>query len=64
MGKKRRILQQVIGTLMALTVAGCLTAWFVMQRERPWLAFYVACCGGVMLVNLLLLLIFVRKNVK
>jgi hypothetical protein len=50
--------------LMALTVAGCLTAWFAMQRERPWLAFYIACCGGVMLVNLVILLIFVRRNVK
>jgi hypothetical protein len=64
MGKKRRILQQVIFTLMALTGAGCLIAWFMMRHDRPWLAFYVACCGGVMLVNLAFLLIFVRKNVK
>ncbi|MDR1103676.1 MAG: hypothetical protein LBL42_07955 [Tannerella sp.] len=64
MEKKRRILQRVIFILMALTVAGCLIAWLVMQRERPWLAFYIACCGGVMLVNLVILLVFVRKNVK
>ncbi|MDR1336437.1 MAG: hypothetical protein LBK22_06380 [Tannerella sp.] len=64
MGKRRRILQRVVFMLMALTVAGCLTAWFAMQRERPWLAFYIACCGGVMLVNLVILLIFVRRNVK
>jgi drug/metabolite transporter superfamily protein YnfA len=64
MGKRRRILQQVIFILMALTGVGCLTVWLVMRHDRPWLAFYVACCGGVMLVNLLLLLIFVRKNVK
>jgi zinc transporter ZupT len=52
MGKKRRILQQVIFTLMALTGgASCLIAWFVMRHDRSWLAFYVACGGGVMLVK-------------
>ncbi|MDR2138015.1 MAG: hypothetical protein LBP50_00445 [Tannerella sp.] len=64
MGKKKHLLQQVIFTLMALTATGCSTAWFVMRREQPWLAFYVACCGGIMLINLLILLIFVRRNMK
>ncbi|MDR2042238.1 MAG: hypothetical protein LBP98_07985 [Tannerella sp.] len=64
MGKRRSILQQVIFILMALTGTGCPAAWFVMRYERPWLAFYIVCCGGVMLVNLLFLLIFVRKNIN
>ena len=64
MSKKRTILLKIIRTLIALTFAGGLAAWYVMQRERPWAAFYVACCCGVMAVNLIILLIFVRKNVK
>jgi zinc transporter ZupT len=65
MGSKRRtVIQRVTVALMTLTVAGCTVAWFAMRDGKPWLAFYVACCGGVMTVNLILVLLFVRRNVK
>ncbi|MDR2469194.1 MAG: hypothetical protein LBD27_01775 [Tannerella sp.] len=64
MGKKGKIVRQVIYVLMAATALGCVAAYLVMRGERPWLAFYVACCGGVMIANLTILLLFMRRNMK
>ncbi|MDR3260207.1 MAG: hypothetical protein LBT78_00050 [Tannerella sp.] len=61
--KKRRIIQRVILILMALVGLACLILYLALRPEKPWMAFYVACCGGVLIVNLLIVLIFVRKNV-
>jgi hypothetical protein len=35
-----------------------------MKPEKPWLAFYVACCGGVLVFNFLISLFLVNKNFK
>ena len=64
MGKRGKIIRRVIYFLMAATAVGCAAAYFMMRGDRPWLAFYVACCGGVMIANLMILLLFVRRNIK
>ena len=33
-------------------------------KEKEWMAFYVVCCGGVLIVNLILMMIFVAKNIR
>jgi hypothetical protein len=62
MGKRSNI-QRVILILMVLVGLASLILYLAFRPEKPWMAFYVACCGGVLIVNLLIILIFVRKNV-
>ncbi|MDR1781104.1 MAG: hypothetical protein LBR50_10330 [Tannerella sp.] len=61
---KRKTIQRIILILMALIVVAATVAYFILQADKPWMAFYIACCGGVLAVNLVIMLIFVRKNVK
>jgi hypothetical protein len=49
---------------MALIAIASAIAYFVIVQDREWLAFYVACCGGVLIVNLIILAVFVYKNFK
>ncbi|MDR1407843.1 MAG: hypothetical protein LBJ23_07345 [Tannerella sp.] len=62
--KKRTLMQRIIFILMALIVAAASISYFILEPRKPWLAFYVACCGGVLAANLIIALIFVRKNFK
>ncbi|MDR1747045.1 MAG: hypothetical protein LBR49_07225 [Tannerella sp.] len=62
--KKRVVISRILLILMGLIVIAAIVAYFILQPDKPWLAFYVACCAGVCVVNLVICLIFVRKNVK
>jgi len=62
MNRKRTI--RIIVIIIGLIVIATLVAYFVYRPEREWLAFYIACCGGVLVVNLILSIIFVSKNFK
>ncbi|MDR1602874.1 MAG: hypothetical protein LBS42_10660 [Tannerella sp.] len=62
--KKKNIIQRTILIMMALIAIAAGVSYFVLEREKPWMAFYVACCGGVLIINLVIILIFVRKNIK
>lgn len=42
---------------------GSMIMYFVLKPEKPWMAFYVACCGGILIVNLILSMIFIKKNI-
>jgi hypothetical protein len=64
MKQKRAIIQRILFGLIALIASSGTIFYFVLERDKPWTAFYVACCCGVLIVNLILILIFVRKNVK
>ncbi|MDR1332393.1 MAG: hypothetical protein LBK07_09870 [Tannerella sp.] len=57
-------MQRIILVLMALIAVAAGVLYFIFEAERPWIAFYVACCGGVLVVNLIIMLIFVRRNIK
>ena len=69
--KKQSILR-VIYILMALIAIASVIAYFVLVREnveitdeqKEWLAIYITFIGGVLIVNLLFIGIFVHKNLK
>ncbi|ETK09554.1 hypothetical protein T231_09175 [Tannerella sp. oral taxon BU063 isolate Cell 6/7/9] len=53
-----------MAVLMGLITVGTTVAYFVLRPDREWLAFYVACCGGVLVVNLGLMMVFAAKNIR
>ena len=63
MNKKTLITRVLIG-LIAITVIASVIAYFILKPEKPWMAFYVACCGGVLVFNFLISLFLVNKNLK
>ena len=60
----KKTLTRVLLGLTAITVVGTAIAYFVIKPEKPWLAFYVACCGGVLVFNFLVSLFLINKNLK
>lgn len=54
----------VLSTLAALILITTLVLYFIYKPEKPWVAFYIACCGGVLIINLTLSVGFVYKNFK
>ncbi|MDH6342878.1 zinc transporter ZupT [Parabacteroides sp. PFB2-12] len=63
MKKKKRIIR-ILVIIAAIIAIAATIAYFVLEPEKPWLAFYIACCGGVLVVNFILSIIFVNKNFK
>jgi len=57
----KKIIQRVLIGLIVIIVIASVICYMVLQ---PWKAFYLACCGGVIIINLLLSLFFVSKNFK
>ena len=60
---KKTFTRALVG-LAVLTDVATLIAYFVLRTEKPWLAFYVGCCGGVLVFNFLISLFLVNKNFK
>ena len=60
---KRKIIR-ILLIIIALIIIGATIAYFFYEPEKPWLAFYIACCGGVLVLNLLFSIYFIRKNFK
>ena len=60
----KKTLTRVLLGLIALTTVATVIAYFVIKPDRPWMAFYVACCGGVLVFNFLISLFLVNKNLK
>lgn len=60
----KKTLTRVLFGLIAVTIVATVIAYFVIRPERPWMAFYVACCGGVLVFNFLISLFLVNKNLK
>ena len=60
----KKTLTRVLLWLIAITTVATVIAYFVIKPEKPWLAFYVACCGGVLVFNFLISLFLVNKNFK
>ena len=58
---KKTFTRVLIG-LSVITAVATLITYFVMKPEKPWLAFYVACCGGVLVFNFLISLFLVNKR--
>ena len=60
----KKTLTRVLFGLIAVTIVATVIAYFVIKPDRPWMAFYVACCGGVLVFNFLISLFLVNKNLK
>ena len=60
----KKTLTRVLLGLIASTTVATVIAYFVIKPDRPWMAFYVACCGGVLVFNFLISLFLVNKNLK
>ncbi|MCS2426560.1 hypothetical protein [Parabacteroides goldsteinii] len=60
----KKTLTRVLTGLIILTVIATVITYFVMKPDRPWMAFYIACCGGVLVFNFLISLFLVNKNLK
>ena len=60
----KKTLTRVLFGLIAVTIVATVIAYFAIRPERPWMAFYVACCGGVLVFNFLISLFLVNKNLK
>ena len=60
----KKTFTRVLLGLIAITTVATVTAYFVIKPDRPWMAFYVACCGGVLVFNFLISLFLVNKNLK
>ena len=62
--KKKKIIIRILVVLLLLTVMATTIAYFMLEGEKPWLAFYIACSGGVLAFNFLISLFFLFKNSK
>lgn len=60
----KKTLTRVLIGLIILSVIATVITYFVMKPDRPWMAFYMACCGGVLVFNFLISLFLVNKNLK
>lgn len=60
----KKTLTRVLIGLIVITSLGTVITYFVMKPDKPWMAFYVACCGGVLVFNFLISLFLVNKNLK
>lgn len=61
---KRKIILRILSVLIVLIGLASAVAYFVLRPEKEWMALYVVCCGGVLIVNLILMMIFVAKNIR
>ena len=60
----KKTLTRVLLGLIAITTVATVIAYFVIKPDRPWMAFYVACCGGVRVLNFMIYLFVGNKNLK
>ena len=60
----KKTLTRVLLGLIAITTVATVIAYFEIKPDRPRMAFYVACCGGVLVSNFLISLFLVNKNLK
>ncbi|MDR0348107.1 MAG: hypothetical protein LBH90_01265 [Tannerella sp.] len=60
---RKKIIRVLLIVIMLILIA-TVVVYFIFRKEREWLAFYMACGGGVLIVNLILSVIFVDKNFR
>lgn len=60
----KKTLSRILIGLSIITAVASVITYFVLERDRPWMAFYLACCGGVLVFNFLISLFLVNKNLK
>ncbi|MDR0349761.1 MAG: hypothetical protein LBH90_09770 [Tannerella sp.] len=63
MTKKKTIIL-ILSVLIGIALIGSVVTYFILQPDKPWTALFVAGMGGIIIVNLFLILFFVNKNLK
>jgi putative flippase GtrA len=61
---RRKIFTSLFAGLAALAAIVSTIAYFLLRVEKPWMAFFIACCGGLLVINFLFSLFLVRKNFR
>ena len=61
--RRTTVIKILLVIIVLITIATVIT-YYIYAKEKPWVAFYLACCGGVLVVNLILSIIFVSKNFR
>lgn len=61
---KKKLIMRILLVLIGCTIIASTIAYFIYQGEKPMLAFFIACCGGVFVINFSLALFFIYKNFK
>ncbi|MDR1380251.1 MAG: hypothetical protein LBJ47_02105 [Tannerella sp.] len=61
--KKKKVLHVLLFVVVFILIT-TIVAYFAYKPVNEWLAFYIACCGGVLVVNLVISMIFVNKNFR
>jgi len=60
----KRVIIRILLTLIVLILIITTIYYFRYQPNQEWKAFYIACCGGVLVVNLCAMIFLVNKNIK
>ena len=63
-GKMKKKIILILLIIIALILLTATILYFRNNPEKPWLAFYIACCAGVLVVNLIATVFLVNKNYK
>ena len=61
---KKALTRVICGLAILVAVATFIAYYVIKADDKPWLAFFVACCGGVIVFNFLLSLFLINKNFK
>lgn len=61
---RRKAFITVIVTLIIIIAIASAVFYFVYAPQKQWTAFFIACGGGVLILNLLFSLFLVMKNFK
>jgi len=60
----KRTIIRILLILIALLIITATILYFIYEPDRPWFAFYLVCCAGVLVVNLIAIIFLVNKNFK
>lgn len=61
---KKKLFTRILLILIGMTIIGTLVAYIALHGEKPIMAFYIVCCGAILVINFLVSLFLVRKNFK
>jgi hypothetical protein len=60
---KKTFIRVLIALIIVVAIAS-VVAYLIISPTKPWLAFFIVCCGGVVVFNFLVSLFLVNKNFK
>ena len=60
MSRKKKVIR-ILLILIGLIAATAVYFYFTLPQ---WKAFYLACCGGVLILNLVFAIFFINRNFK